>query len=177
MWGKSALRLRLLIRLSSYLPKDTRLWCVYSQMNTDTHRRTPKSVRHTWLDAYTLLNTHARASPISSQGYSPPQRLTLCQCASRRPRLAVLISCFFDRLAESDSMICTPAQTRLATSIPTVMAGKRLGMSGTVFYTFGLKWRAACRWWAAASSVSHSTALRLASMKSVISCIQAGPTN
>lgn len=46
-----------------------------------------------------------------------------CQRASCRPRPAVLMSCFFDRSTETDSIICTQAQTRLATTIPMVRRG------------------------------------------------------
>lgn len=84
------------------------------------------------------MHVHTHAAPITAQGYFPPHRLMLCQCASCRPQLAVLMSCFFDRRTETDSMICTPAQTCLATSIPMVWLGNAWESCDCVFYIFRL---------------------------------------
>lgn len=101
------------------------LWCVYT--HTHTHMMS-------WWHTHCLIDAHV--SPSTPQGCFPPRRLLPCQCASCCPRLAVLMPCFFDRRAETDSMICTPAQTCLATSVPVVWLGNVcLGMPTTVCFT------------------------------------------
>lgn len=57
-------------------------------------------------------------------------------CFLSPPPLAALMSCFFDRRSETDSMICTPAQTCMATSIPMVwLENVRVGISMPVCFT------------------------------------------
>lgn len=82
---------------------------------------------------------YSDCSSITTQGCFPPRGCVPCQCVSCRlpPPLAAPMSCFFDRRSETDSMICTPAQTCMATSIPMVwLENVLLGISMTVCLQF-----------------------------------------
>lgn len=94
------------------------------------------------------LHTHSRSQifscinvPLNPRGSNQHPRLllsqkALCHHASRRLRLAALTSCSFDSRSETDSVICTPAQTCKETTIPAAWLRKAcLGISMTVWLT------------------------------------------
>lgn len=139
------------------------VWCVYSHRWIYTHHNQSATlagtVEATWRHAHTLFNTETYGSPITAQGYFPPYRLMLCQCASCCPRLALLISCFFDRRTETDSMICTPAQTCPATSVPMIWQGNAWEWLGLVVLHFQVELPSSSGWAAAEFNVSLKSTL------------------
>lgn len=133
--------------------------CILTQMNTHAAQSVKHTHMHSW-SRHDFVHTHSlntqkrtQASPITTQGYFPPQRLMLCQCASCRPRLACV-----------DALLLWQAHWNWqhdlcsSTNMPGTinyhgMAWKRLGMPVIVCFTL--------LGWVATSSTSHSRALCL----------------
>lgn len=140
------------------------------------HARTLKSVRHSRSHMIACIHT-----PSYTRTRFSNQRSRLLPS----PATAAMSVCFLSSPSGCvDSLLLWQAHwkwqhdlyssTNMPGNIsPHGMAGKRLGMPVTVFYTFGLNWRAARSWWAATSSVSRSAALCLVLTMSVILCIRA----
>lgn len=151
--------------------------CVHWHRWTHTLQSVSHAHGHTWSRTNTvhaLKRRDKRASPITAQGYFPPHRLVLCQCASRRPCLAALMSCFFDRRTETDSVICTPAQTCLGNinsqATWRANAWERPGLCVLHFLGWSAERHAAGV--RRPGSASHSKALCLVSMIMIVtSCI------